>query len=186
MSLSKDLKRALDALALAHAADYLSQREKEELVGAGSPAAGNAPRTARAKPATTTVVPLRQLPQVALLADAQLPEQLLDYALDTCRHFKAGLLLIDALPQQAGRLTAQLQRIKAANTPLNVCALPQASLAAVHEFVLNQPRLLFVLVSGTSHQALGAPRMQWHSPAPLVVVSEQMPQHTPAAVNLRS
>lgn len=183
MTLTKELKRALDALALAHAADYLSQHDKEALLGAMP--AQPAPQPAGKFP-SPTVVPLRQLAQVALVADANLPEHLLDYALDTCRHFNAGLLLIDTLPQQSARLAAQVRQVKAADIALNVTALSEATLPALHELALNQPRLLFVIMSGAANQALRLPQMQWQSPAPLVVVSEQAPLHTPAAVTLRS
>lgn len=183
MSLTKEIKRALDALALAHAADYLSQRDKEAVLGVST--VPSVPRN-KSKGTPSGVIPLRQLPQVALVADVSLPEHLLDYALDTCRHFAAGLLLIDTQPQQASRLAAQLRQIKAANVPLSVTSLPGATMTSLHDFALNQARLLFVIISGTANLALRTPQMQWHSSAPLVVVSEQMPQQAPAAVTLRS
>jgi hypothetical protein len=184
MSLTKDIKRALDALALAHAADYLSQHEKEAVLGVIPAESAPKPDSTGATP--STVVPLHQLPQVALVADSGLPEHLVDYALDTCRHFKAGLIVIDTQPHQASRLAEPLQEIKAANVPLTVTSLPEATMATLHEFALNQSRLLFVIISGAANQSLRAAQMQWHSPAPLVVVSEQMPQQAPAAVSLHS
>jgi hypothetical protein len=184
MSLTKDIKRALDALALAHAADYLSQHDKESALGVIP--AESSPKLDNPLSTPSPVVPLRQPPQVALVADTSLPEHLVDYALDTCRHFKAGLIIIDTQPHQATRLAGQLQEIKAANVPLTVTSLPEATMTSLHEFALNQSRLLFVIISGTANQALRAAQMQWHSPAPLVVVSEQMPQQAPAAVTLRS
>lgn len=184
MSLTKDIKRALDALALAHAADYLSQQEKETVLGiipADSASHLDSSLSAAAE------VPLRQLPQVALVADTGLPEHLVDYALDTCRHFKAGLILVDTQPHQAGRLAAQLQEIKSANIPFTVTSLPEATMSSLHDFALNQSRLLFVIISGSANQALRAAQLQWHSPAPLVVVSEQIPQQAaPSAISLRS
>jgi hypothetical protein len=183
MSLTKDLKRALDALALAHAADYLSQQEKEAVLGVIPTESSQQHDSQRS---IATVLPLRQLPQVALVADTSLPEHLVDYALDTCRHFKAGLIVIDTQPHQATRLARPLQEIKAANVPLTVASLPEATMTSLHEFALNQSRLLFVIISGAANQSLRAAQMQWHSPAPLVVVSEQMPQQAPTAVTLHS
>lgn len=170
MSLTNDTKRTLEALALAQAADLLAQRENEAQPG-GHPV-----------PAAS----VRHAPQVALLAEATLTAPLLDYALDSCRHCQASLILIDPLPQQAERLAAWVQRIESAHIPLTVCPLPHASLASLHDFTLNQPRLLFVILGSAAHQALGVKQMQWHSPAPLVVVSEQVRDHSPARVTLRS
>jgi len=181
MALTIEIKRALEALALAHAADYLSQHDKESVLGVIPP-----PSTPAVEGPTETSVTLpRPLHQVALVADHPLSEHLLEYALDTCRHCNAGLILIDTQPSQAGRLAAQLQAIRAAKVPLTVTSLPEATMASLHDFALDQSRLLFVIISGVAHQVLRTAQTQWHCPAPLVVVSEQTPQQIPAAVTLR-
>lgn len=158
VSLTKALKRTLDTLAQAHAAVHLAQHENSATV--------------------LQPVGRQQPPQVALVAEATLPDHLLDYALDTCRHFQAGLLLIDTLPQQAERLHARLGAIVSAEIPLTVTPLAEASLPALHALILDQPRLLFVIVGADAKQTR---HMQWHSPVPLLVVSEQS-QHPATTV----
>lgn len=172
--LSKELKRALDALALAHAADYLSQRDKEALLLDAQES-----HSATAKPQPTLmnapVIPLRQLPQIALLADGTLPQHLLDYALDSCRQFKASLLLIDSAPQQAGRLEAQLRQIKAAHIPLTLTSISAIDSSELQHLIQQQSRLLFAIVSSAANQLLAASQQSWQCSSPLVVVAEQSP-----------
>lgn len=84
MKLTQEIKRMLDALALANAGDNLTRRQKSRLI-AGKPA-----------PVSKTEVPVAkpQLPQVGLYLGSDLPADVMHYVLQTCTRLKHGLTVL--------------------------------------------------------------------------------------------
>jgi len=84
MKLTHEIKRMLDALALANAGDNLTRRQKSRLI-AGKPAPVSKTEAPVAKP---------QLPQVGLYLGSDLSADVIHYVLQTCTRLKHGLTVL--------------------------------------------------------------------------------------------
>ena len=101
MKLTKQVKKALAALAYADASELLSGAEKERaLRGRGE--ADEAPARRRPAPAPSTPVPSIQT-QIGLYVGATLDEPVVRYVADSCRRLNAVLTIVTFQSKEAAR-----------------------------------------------------------------------------------
>ena len=100
MKLTKQVKKALAALAYADASELLSGAEKERVLR-GQGKAGDAPPRP-AKPAPTAGVPSIQT-QIGLYVGASLDEPVVRYVADSCKRLNAVLTLVTFQSKEATR-----------------------------------------------------------------------------------
>lgn len=176
--LSKELKRALGALALSNAGEYLSQQEKESRLGAGSRTGGRSKKPARLLSAATPHQPR----QVALAVGSQLPESVLQYALHTCHQIGAQLVVL-CTSEGESALAPHLGAIQAARIPYRMVTLDNPDKGELGRFLQDHANLQFVIAwAGEACREIPLhPEGRWELPIPLVMVSAQpMPVSVPA------
>ena len=146
--LSKELKRALNALASQDAGDFLSMREKIALL---QPSAQRPPQQRIAK----TQTPVKSISQrkIVLLDDGQLHTACIDYAVDAYRRQgkDVQIELIVHGQRTAHSLAAIEQHIRDCGVTLKSTRMPINDLQKVAEYLRNESGL-FYLVATTANE----------------------------------
>ncbi len=140
-NLSDDIKRALNALAFQDAADFLSTRDKMEVMGYGN------------KKTKHPVIPRQktqkiELPKrIALMAGERSIDAPLDYAIDACKR-QGKNTHIDILLHHSVNAETTLsleKRIKQAGLEYQLIQLGESSVEGLISYLRNHPSLIFLI-----------------------------------------
>ncbi len=139
--LSNDLKRALNALAFQDAAEFLSTRDKLNVLGYGNKKTKH-PLIPRLK-AQIIETPKR----IALMAGETSHGIPLDYAIDACKR-QGKNTHIDILIHNSGNVETTLtleKRIKQAGLEFQLNQLGENSVETLISYIHNHPSLVFLI-----------------------------------------
>ena len=153
-SLTRELKRALAALASAEAGEMLSRRDKLVWLGeAGEPAQAASPPSAPG--AVTRAASVRPNRQVALGLGDRLSAAAVDYALGLCRRMEAGLALLNGdTPDRARSVLApHLGRLEHSGVDWRLVSLSGDGPAELERYIHDNPQVL-LMVSSSSDDML--------------------------------
>lgn len=153
-SLTRELKRALAALASAEAGELLSRREKMSWLG-GPAAPGHAATAVPAPGAVTRAASIRPDRQVALGVGERLSAAAVDYAIGLCRRMEAGLALLNGdTPERARSILApHLRRLESSGVAWIVVSLPGEGPDGLERYIHDNPQVL-LMVSSSSDDML--------------------------------
>jgi len=179
MKLSTPIKRMLDALACAHAGEFLRDVEKFRVL-AGIP-------TPPVKAAVHK--PVSNRPQIGLYLGSELPKEVMQYALDTCERLHHGLTVFTfQTEREMGELLAPYQTaLEAAGITLTIVELYGVPPAPLAQALRRHPEVAFLVCNESGYLGIGISkgRVRRDSlPVPVVLVSagsQAAPAETTAA-----
>lgn len=173
--LTENLKQMLDALAFAHAGDYLTQREKTQILA-------QAPRPIKQVPATAEPVVMDKCSsarRIALYLGNELPAEVMDYVIQTCARVQHELTVLTFETESCARdlLEPHQRALEAAgvNMKLEVLSSEQP-IAGINRYLRNHPEVAFLTCKDTGYLGrsyLSGTRNQNSLPVPVVVVTTQ-------------
>ena len=174
--MTQEIKRMLEALALANAGDHLSRRQKSRLI-AGRPAP-------EAKP-EPPVVKLQQ-PQVGLYLGSELSADVMQYVVQTCTRLKHGLSVLSFQSEsEVETLLAPYQEgLAEAGIETRVAILTGEPPAALVHALRRRPDIAFLICneSGYLGRSLIKGTVRQDSiPVPVVLVTAGEAAAQPAA-----
>ena len=134
--LTEAMKQMLDALAFAHAGDYLTRREKARVLNQASGQVITAPPA----PEPVNAPARRNARRIALYLGSELPSDVMEYVIQTCARLQRELTVLTFQGENTGRalLAPHREALKAAE------ALDQLGRSPT-------PTLLGMLKDGPSH-----------------------------------
>ena len=173
--LTENLKQMLDALAHAHAGEYLTQREKTRILtqAPGSielvpppaePAVVNKGSTAR---------------RIALYLGNDLPAEVMDYVIQTCARVQHELTVLTFESESCARalLEPHLKALEAAGVDMKLEVLSsEQPIAGLKRYLRSHPEVAFLACKDTGYLGrsyLSGTRNQNSLPVPVVVVTTQ-------------
>jgi hypothetical protein len=164
--MTQEIKRMLEALALANAGDNLTRREMARLI-AGNPV----PLAKPDAPVTKT-----QQPQVGLYLGSELPADVMQYVVQTCTRLKHGLTVLTFQSEtEAQALLAPFQSaLDAAGIAPRVSVLTGEPPASLIHALRKRPDVAFLICNESGYLGRGLLKgtvRQDAIPVPVVMVA---------------
>jgi hypothetical protein len=166
MNLSANIQRILDALAYAHAGDYLSHTQKDAVLGSRQQVASAHDFVA---PAATP-----ERTQVALYLGSELPEEVMEYVLRTCARMQYGLTVLALQGQKEAEALLDSHRDALAEAGISPRLVPLAGepTRALAQALRRLPEIAFLVCNEAGYLGRGLLNGTHHGlPVPVVLVS---------------
>ncbi len=166
MKLTQEIKRMLSALAYANAGDYLSRRQKGEVLSGG--------KVRVARPEVAAAPEVR--PQVALYLGAELPAEVMQYVVQTCVRLRHGLtvLTFQSAPDAEALLAPYRPALAEAGIAPRVEVLVGEAPAALVRALARRPDVAFLVCNEggyLGHGLLIGAQHKHGLPVPVVLVA---------------
>jgi hypothetical protein len=168
--LTETMKQMLDALAFAHAGEYLGRREKSRILGQRSGTIEKAPVTPEPVRASSSAR------RVALYMGSELPAELMDYVIETCSSLRHELTVLTFQSASAGKalLSPHLQKLEAAGVDMELVTLSGEPMPGLKRYLRSHPEIAFVACKEAGY--LGRSYLNGNQasnalPVPVVVVA---------------
>jgi hypothetical protein len=166
MKLPANIQRILDALAYAHAGDYLSRTQKDAELG-------SRPRVASADDfVAPTATPERT--RVALYLGSELPEEVMQYVLRTCARMQYGLtvLALQGQKEAEGLLDGHRDALAEAGISPRLVPLAGEPTRALTQALRRRPEIAFLVCNEAGYLGRALLNGTHHGlPVPVVLVS---------------
>ncbi len=167
MKLTDDIKRMLNALAYANAGDYLSLGQKSRVL-AGAPTRTRAAVEPQARPA--------QRPQVGLYLGSELPQETMQYVVQTCTRLRYGLTVFTFLTETEAQalLTPLRPMLDAAGIDVRLVVVAGEPPADLAHALRRHPEVAFLVCNASGylgHGLVSATRRNTALPVPVVLVA---------------
>ena len=166
--LTENLKRMLNALAYAHAGENLPLSEKGRYL--------NKSIAADLGASSQAAVPIPAQKQVALYMGSEMPEAMMDYAVQTCVRLQHGLTVLTF--QTEGRARELLERYAAtlasSGISMQLVSLAGDPLVGLARYLRRHPAVAFLVCNETGFLGRGflnGTQRQDLLPVPVVLVS---------------
>lgn len=171
MALTATFKRMLDAMAYANLAEYRSTAEKSSIL-AGCPA--TVTKATNPKAAN----PLAARPQVGLYLGSELPDDVMQYALQTCERLNHGLtvLTFQAESEAEALLAPYRTALEAASIELRLVPVTGEPPAPLAQALRRRPEIAFLLCNESGYLGNGLMNGRVRKdamPVPVVLVTSQ-------------
>lgn len=168
--LTNEIKRMLNALAFANAGEHLTLRQKSSHLNASTGAAIAAATPAPAQPATGR----RQ--QVALYMGSELPEDMMQYVLQTCSRLNHGLTVLTFQSESSAQalLSPYSDAFAAAGITVKQVQLSGDPVAGLARYLSRHPEVAFLACNETGYLGrsfLNGTQRQDVLPVPVVMVA---------------
>lgn len=175
MKLTHSFKRMLDALAYANAGENLTLRQKDAQL-AGKPVV-----TAQPTPA----VPAATRPQVGLYLGIDLPEDVMQYVVQTCARLKHGLTVLTFQSENDAKalLAPYEAELSEAGIELRLVALSGEPLAPLAQALRRRPEIAFLVCNESGYLGNGLLKGRVRKdalPVPVVLVTSEGAAQQPA------
>jgi hypothetical protein len=170
MKLTQDLKRMLNALAYANAGEYLTRRQKSNLL-VGTPA--QTPKHAPVTPCAATAKPRSQ---VGLYLGREVSADVMQYVTQTCARLRHGLMVFSFQSEaEVGALLDPYREIfDAAGIQLQAIALSGEPPTALSRALRRRPEVAFLVCNESGYlgrSLLKGTVRQDAIPVPVVMVA---------------
>ena len=171
--LSENLKQMLDALAYAHAGEYLTQREKTRILAQASGEITQVPAVAEpvAKRKGSTAR------RIALYLGNELPPEVMDYVIQTCARVQHELTILTFETENCARalLEPHQEALEAAGVDMKLELLSsEQPIPGLKRYLRSHPEIAFLACKDTGYLGrsyLSGTRNQNSLPVPVVVVT---------------
>ncbi len=165
MKLTDEIKRMLNALAYANAGDYLTASQKDRVLAGAQP-----PVTTQ-----TGVAPVTR-PQVGLYLGSELPEEILQYVLQTCIRLRHGLtvLTFGSEAEASELLSPHRQLLESAGIEPRILTVRGEPPAALAHALRKHPEVAFLVCNEAGyfgHGLLSGTQRRDGLPVPVVLVA---------------
>ena len=173
--LSEALKQMLDALAYAHAGEYLTQREKLRILAQ--------------KSGSIDTVPVKPEPEmdmgsnarrVALYLGSELPPEVMDYVIQTCARLQHELTVLTFETENTARalLESHGKALEEARVgmKLELLSSSEQPIPGLSRYLRSHPEIAFLACKDSGylgHSYLNGAQQQNSLPVPVVVVTTQ-------------
>jgi hypothetical protein len=167
MKLTDDIKRMLNALAYANAGDYLSLEQKSRVLS-GAPTQPTATAEPQSRPTQRT--------QVGLYLGSELPQQMMQYVVQTCTRLKYGLTVFTFLSEAEAQelLTPLRPLLDAAGVDVRLVVVGGEPPADLANALRRRPEVAFLVCNESGylgHGLVSATRRNTGLPVPVVLVA---------------
>jgi hypothetical protein len=165
MKLSANIQRILNALAYAHAGDYLSRKQKDAVLGSGM-------SEGSAGDAEVPATPERM--QVALYLGSELPEDVMQYVLRTCGRMQYGLTVLTLQGKKEAEALLDGHRDSLAEARISPRLVPLSGepARALAQALRRRPEIAFLVCNEAGYLGRGVLNGTHHGlPVPVVLVS---------------
>lgn len=171
MALTETLKRMLDALAYANLPEYQSTSKKHSLLA-------TCPATVIKTGSSKSADPVAARPQVGLYLGSELPEYIIQYALQTCGRLGYGLTVLTYMTiDEAQSLLAPYQAaLEATATEMRLMTLTGEPPAPLTRALRRRPEIAFLICNESGYIGNGLLNGRVHKdaiPVPVVMVTRQ-------------
>ena len=171
IKLTAEIKRILNALAFAHAGEFLSLRQKSNYLNQDSGAA-DAIQAMTPAPVETT----RDRRQVALYMGSELPADMMHYVVQTCGRLKHGLTVLTFQSDSAARalLSPYTDELAAAGISMKTVLLTGDPVSGLARYLRRHPEVAFLACKETGYLGrsfLNGTQPQDVLPVPVVLVA---------------
>jgi len=170
--LTETMKQMLDALAFAHAGEYLSGREKSRILSQRSGTIEKAPAT----PEPARVPASSSARRVALYLGSELPPEVMDYVIQTCSRLQHELTVLTFQSENTGRalMAPHRQALDAAGVDMELVTLSGESVSGLRRYLRGHPEVAFLACKDAGylgHGYLNGTQSENALPVPVVVVT---------------
>ena len=171
IKLTAEIKRILNALAFAHAGEFLSLRQKSDYLNQKSGAA-DAIQAMTPAPVETT----SDRRQVALYMGSELPADMMHYVVQTCGRLKHGLTVLTFQSDSAARalLSPYTDELAAAGISMKTVLLTGDPVSGLARYLRRHPEVAFLACKETGYLGrsfLNGTQPQDVLPVPVVLVA---------------
>ena len=167
------MKQMLDALACAHAGEYLSRGEKAMVLGQGTVAANQIVEKAATSAKVSSKTNVRQ---VALYLGSELPSEVMDYVVSTCSSLRHNLTVLTFQSESAGRalMRPYEQALAAAGVEMEMVAMHGDPVSGLGRYLSRHPEVAFLACKDSGYLGssyLKGTQRKNQLPVPVVVVA---------------
>lgn len=168
--LTEAMKQMLDALAFAHAGEYLSGREKSRILRQSSGKIETAPATP--EPARVSSSARR----VALYMGSDLAPEVMEYVIETCSRLRHELTVLTFQSESMGRalLEPHKQALEAAGVDMEMVSLSGEPIPGLRRYLRGHPEVAFLACKDAGYLGrsyLNGTQSKNTLPVPVVVVT---------------
>jgi len=170
--LTETMKQMLDALAFAHAGEYLSGREKSRILRQSPGTIETAP----ASPEPAGVRASSSARRVALYVGSDLPPEVMEYVIETCSRLRHELTVLTFQPENTDHalLEPHKQALEAAGVDMEIVRLSGEPISGLRRYLRGHPEIAFLACKDAGylgHSYLTGTRNKNALPVPVVVVT---------------
>ncbi len=170
--LTETMKQMLDALAFAHAGEYLSGREKARVLAQKSGEIEKAP----AAPKRVKERAASKARRVALYLGSELPPAVMDYVIQTCSRLQHELTVLTFESENTARalMEPHLQALDAAGVEMDLVTLSGEPMAGLRRYLRSHPEVAFLACKDAGYLGrsyLNGTQGKNALPVPVVVVT---------------
>lgn len=175
MALTATLKKMLNALAHADAGEFMSSREKENLLGANTTQISEAQTIAEI--AVETTASSSNSRRVALYTGSELPAEVMDYVIETCTRMQHDLTVLTLESEQTAKSVLQphIASLKAAGINMKLATLGSgAPVPQLSRYLRGHSEVAFLACKDTGYLGrsyLTGTARKDALPVPVVVVA---------------
>lgn len=172
--LTETLKQMLEALAFAHAGEYLTQREKGRVLDQKAGTIDEVQIISEPVPVETGT--RSKARRVALYLGNELPDEVMDYLIQTCSRLRHELTVITFESPSTARalLDAHQQVLDAANVNMKLVTLSGEPIAGLRRYLRSHSEIAFLACKDSGYLGrsyLNGTQPKNALPVPVVVVA---------------
>ena len=170
--LTEAMKQMLDALAFAHAGEYLTRREKARVLNQASGQVITAPPA----PEPVNAPARRNARRIALYLGSELPSDVMEYVIQTCARLQRELTVLTFQGENTGRalLAPHLEALKAAGVDMELVPLSGDPVSSLQRYLRGHPEVTFLACKDTGylgHSYLSGNKGKNFLPVPVVTLT---------------
>ena len=172
--LNETLKQILDALAYAHAGEYLTAREKTRILSQKSGAIA----TVAEIPEPVKTDAASNARRVALYLGSELPSEVMDYVIQTCARLRHELTVLTFESESTGRALLQphQEALDAAGVDMKLVTLGGEPAPGLARYLRSHPEVAFLACKDSGYLGrsyLHGSQRKNALPVPVVVVATE-------------
>ena len=171
--LSETVKQMLDALAYAHAGEYLTSRKKSQILAQGSGTIPKAPQISEPVKTDTGSHARR----VALYLGSELPPEVMEYVVQTCARLKHQLTVLTFESENTGRALLEPHRkaLDEVGVKVKLVTLGGGSISDLARYLRSHPEIAFLVCKDSGYLGrsyLNGRQRDNALPIPVVIVAD--------------
>jgi hypothetical protein len=170
--LTEAMKQMLDALAYAHAGEYLTRREKARVLNQTSGPLNTAPPT----PEPINAPARSNARRIALYLGSDLPSEVMEYVIQTCARLQRELTVLTFQGENTGRalLAPHREALQAAGVDMELVTLSGDPVSSLQRYLRGHPEVAFLACKDTGylgHSYLSGNKGKNFLPVPVVILT---------------